>query len=173
MKDLEGVEHLDSRCEKRGETMSNPIPSAMVYFDEKERRAVLCLDESLLPPAVVSACSGGEGHEFHTHTWAPLGWTTEAAFMATSGYPRDFAANIVYEMMFSVVKIRDDFDRMRHERDVVREINERLLKISRVLEGEFSKVIPFVESEKERRRLFGIAYDARQHLLTGEDGEEN
>jgi hypothetical protein len=61
---------------------------------------------------------------------------------------------------------------MERERNTVREINDRLLKISRVLEGEFSKVIPLVESEKERRRLFSIAYDARQHLLTdGDDGK--
>jgi hypothetical protein len=157
---------------KRSEAMmDNPIPSAMVYFDEKERKAVLCLDGG---GALHSPCTNSDSESgFHSHAWLKRGWTTETAFMASSGYPRDFAANIVYGMMFSVIKIRDDFDRMQHERDEVRKTNERLSKIIRGLTGVLNNSIPYIESEKVRLKMFKAISEAQRHVLTDEDGKGN
>jgi hypothetical protein len=151
--------------------MDNPIASAMVYFDEKERRAVLCLDKGI-PPNLVESCN--KNGNFHTHSWVPLGWMSETTFMTYD--PRrlkNLAASFVRDMLRSVIAIRDDFDRMQHERDEVRKTNERLSKIIRGLTGVLNNSIPYIESEKVRLKMFKAISDAQRHVLTDEDGKEN
>ncbi len=151
--------------------MDNPIPSAMVYFDEKERRAVLCLDEALLPPAVVSACDGGEGHEFHTHTWFKRGWLTETAFMTDRSRIKEMASQFVHDVLFCIIKIRDGFDRVQRERDEVRKINTNLCGIIRNLTSVLNNAVPYIESEKVRLKMFKAISKAQSHVLTKEDGD--
>jgi hypothetical protein len=152
--------------------MDNPVPSVMVYFDDRDHRGVVCIDDRSDRQREVEACTNSGDDGFHTHAWRPIGWLSDMVFMTHKPHAAGVISEFIRTALFTIVSIRDDFNRMQHERDAVREINNRLLKINRVLEGEFSKVIPLVESEKERRRLFSMAYDARQHLLTdGDDGK--
>ena len=154
--------------------MDNPIPSVMVYFDNRELKGVICVDGRPDRGLVIEPCTNsGEAPDFHTHVWRPLGWMTDAAFMTVRPGGHGEVAEFVRASLFSVIAIRDDFDRMKHERDVTRKINERLMTINRVLLGNFSDLIPLVGDEEKRRHLHGIASDARQHLLTDEDGKEN
>ena len=171
MKDFEGVEHLDDRCQK-GEVMDNPIPSAMVYFDEKERRAILCLDQAV-PPATVSPCMGGEGHEPHIHGWFKRGWMTEAAFMTGGSHTKDLAAHFVHDVLFCIIKIRDDFDRMKHEREVTIKMNQMLRNSVRELLLGLDGTISHIESEKKRLEVAKLVGKHAQHSLTAdESGEE-
>ena len=140
----------------------NPIPSTMVYFDEKEKKAVLCLDKGH-PPTMVEACN--KGGAFHTHSWVPLGWVDETTFMTDRPRMKDIAAWFVHEVMRGMILIRNEFDRMRHERDEVRKINTKLGTIIRSLTTEMNSAIPYVESEKIRGKLFAAISKAQTHCL--------
>jgi hypothetical protein len=168
MDEFEGVEHLDDRCEKGGK-MDNPIPSVMVYFDEKERKAILCLDESRRPPAIVTACEGGEGHDFHTHTWVKRGWLTETAFMTDRPRIKELAAHFVHDVLFCVVKIRDDFDRMRHEREVTIKMNQMLRASVRELLLGLDGTLCHIESEEKRQVIARLIGKHAQHTLTKDE----
>ncbi len=167
MKDLEGVEHLDDRCEK-GEQMDNPIPSAMVYFDEKQKRAVLCLDKGI-PPNMEEACN--KNGAFHSHSWVPLGWVSETTFMTERRRFKGLAMAFVEDLMRSVISIRDSFDRMQHERNEVRKINTKLSGIIRNLTSVLNNAVPYIESEKVRLKMFKAISQAQSHVLTKEDGD--
>jgi hypothetical protein len=151
--------------------MSNPIPSVMVYFDEKQRRAVLCLDQAH-PPATISPCSGGEGHEFHTHGWRKRGWMSEAAFM-TDRFPiKELAAHFVHDVLFCVVKIRDDYDRMEHKLHAARKQNTNLSNTVRQMTGCLEHAVTMLHSEEERLVLLKMISNARRNTLPYEEPDQ-
>jgi hypothetical protein len=153
--------------------MDNPIPSAMVYFDEKQRRAVLCLDESLPPPAVVEACTNSsEEHGFHTHTWLKRGWMSETAFMTDRPRTRDLAAHFVHDVLFCINKVREDFDRMQHEHNEVMRINEKLEGVIRNNIAAMRQAMLHIEFEEERLKLAREMVNAESRVLSRDEGPE-
>jgi hypothetical protein len=154
--------------------MDNPVPSVMVYFDEKEGKAILCLDKPLPPPAVVSRCEGGEGHDFHTHTWVKLGWMSEAVFHSRCREPiRGLAIEFVRDVLLSVIAIRDDFNQMRTEREAELKSNQRLRGIIRELVAGLDGTICHIESEEKRLEVAKLIGKHASRILmdTGAEGE--
>ena len=154
--------------------MDNPIPSVMVYFDNRELKGVICVDGRPDRGLVIEPCTNSDKESgFHTPVWRPLGWMGDAAFMAVRPGGQGAVAEFVRASLFSVIAIRDDFDRMRHERDEVRKINTNLSGIIRNLTGVLNSAIPYIESEKVRLKMFKAISKAQSHVLTAEDGEGN
>ena len=148
----------------------NPIPSVMVYFDEKQRRAILCLDKGI-PPSLVESCN--KNGAFHTHSWVPLGWVSEATFMGDPRRVKGVAAAFVRDLMRTVISIRDEYDRMEHELHAVRKINTSHEAVIRGLTGVLKDSIPHIESEAVRLKMFRAISNAECNTLTKEDGGGN
>jgi hypothetical protein len=126
--EFEGAEHLDDRCE-RGKKMDNPIPSAMVYFDEKQAKAILCLDAKHNHFIKRTACRNSSLEEgFHSHAWQPLGWMTEATF-AQAKHGGSVAAEFVRDALLSLIDVRSDFEKNAKEKDAALSENRRLRTI--------------------------------------------
>ena len=132
--------------------MDNPIPSVMVYFDKKERRAVLCLDKGV-PPNLIESCN--KNGEFHTHSWLPLGWMSEAAF-CTSKHQHGLAAEFVHSTMFAVISIRNRYESMERDRDATLRANENLRASIRELVAGLDGTICHIESEEKRLEVAGL-----------------
>lgn len=149
--------------------MSNPIPSVMVYFDEKQRRAVLCLDKGI-PPNLVESCN--KNGEFHTHSWVPRGWVSEAEFMGDPRRVKGTAAAFVRDLMRTVISIRNEYDRMERELHAVRKQNTNLNNTVRQMIGVLKHAVTMLYSEEERLVLLKMISNAQRNTLPHEEPDQ-
>ena len=153
--------------------MDNPIPSVMVYLDDREHRGVICVDDNSDRRREVEACTNSGELGLHTHAWKPLGWMSDAVFMTVRPRGHGAVTEFIRAALFSVIEIRNDFDRMKHEHEVTLRANENLRASIRELVGGLDGTICHIKSEEKRLEVARlVGKHASRILSTNEPNEE-
>ena len=109
------------------ESKKNPVPSTLVYFDEKELQGVMCVDGPSHATIPMTPCTN-YAPDVHGHTWQKTGWMSMSAFVQAPT-PKDIAARFVKECLDAVVGFRDGWQKLAEQnRDLKEDVNRLTLK---------------------------------------------